>query len=622
MTNDENLPVGKDLQTIKRLPPSIRGTIYEKMVEAISEEFSVWRDQIKYIKTLFYDIDRADIERLREICDLFGVPLYLSIKSDIGYVREEVRSIPFKIAYRGTPTLYKSFFTAIGRLGEVMIYTYWGDSDAILRLSQDPISEALKMVNQGKKDEPFRHKSDNNYTGYVKENITLDEFEMRNGELQIMRYLDDARNELWHLDTAFLAVSTNHIGVEYFIDRIIERKNKDNDEVGEFLMTTEYLEYLAKNIDFARRAKEVPHIGSQLSIQLDASGLTDSYKPNVDGYTVPSLKLKAVVRSDIFDLIKTQHEIVSMEFGVGVQELPSTAHPDKVDFPTDLKSRVCTSSIVSRNCFGGSGYFGVCGEYIGQKLSDFEIPVKKNDGTAGFDGNAKSYSFILSYAPIQKGSVNLRFKTLETTWIDVTDDMQGGLSSSDSDKFADNGITGKINYRTGECTISTSFNKRVSTELNKTAENQNTKYEIHIKEGAVPGEVELTWATGEGVNARVIQLKDTPMSDGEGKFENADYIQDGEIHYNTGYIKLILPDEHPANPSKNVSCTYLYPVNHTLPEETALTATYFFTETPILITEAGLRDANGNLVAYSTFPPFEFKSSAYHLNFMMLWNKA
>jgi hypothetical protein len=57
------------------------------------------------------------------------------------------------------------------------------------------------------------------------------------------------------------------------------------------------------------------------------------------------------------------------------------------------------------------------------------------------------------------------------------------------------------------------------------------------------------------------------------------------------------------------------------PAGTELLASYFFTQQPICITEAGFRSKDGVLLNYDTFPPFEFNSTSYHLNLMILVKK-
>ena len=44
-----------ELETEKRIPPSLKGTIYQIFLEAISEEIKLFREQARQQKTSFYD---------------------------------------------------------------------------------------------------------------------------------------------------------------------------------------------------------------------------------------------------------------------------------------------------------------------------------------------------------------------------------------------------------------------------------------------------------------------------------------------------------------------------------------------------------------------------------------
>jgi hypothetical protein len=592
----ENLPNPVvDLRTIKRFPPSLRGTIYESMLEAVSEEFSVWRDATRQQKTSFYDVDLMDINRLTEICGTFGVPFIASVKNDIYFLREEVRAIPFKVYYKGTPTLYKSFFYAVGRYGEMFIYIYREDAKSIVRSMLLPFDDALVTP----PNLPFRHRSRGDFSGTIEDWLRLD----------TGLYLD-AGDALWRLDTSASEISTNHIGLEYFIDRIITRKDI-NPESGiatenEYLMTKEYLDYMNRSIEFARRAKEVPHIGSQLSVQTDTSGLCNTYDPDSE-YSIPSLKLKAVTRSDYFDLISSPHDIAYIEFGIGKNNVASVQNPD-VPFPTSLNSKVCSASLLFRDQLEEGYLIGAVGEYLGQSLSGFKIL-----GGSAFDGIKQDFDFILPFAPVQRGNITFEFHLPSGEVLSFSDDRRGVLLSL-------NGY-GTVDYKTGECHISTKFNYPSVDNMEPIVsilENDRTHFTHTLLNGdlVVPGSIWLTFTSGNDADQRTYMVND----DGEGNFIHP-LIQSGVIDYNTKYIDITF-NAPLVDPSiKPFLCKYCFPIDFTLPEGTELLASYFFTQQSIYITEAGFRSKDGDLLNYATFPPFEFNSTEYHLNFMLLVKK-
>jgi len=589
-----------DLKTTKRLPPSLRGTIYEAMLEAVSEELSVWRDSIRLQKTSFYDVDLMDINRLTEICGTFEVPFISSVKSDIYFLREEVRATPFKIYYKGTPTLYKSFFYAVDRYGEMFIYVYRADVGNIARSMLLPFEDAMLTA----PNLPFRHRSRADFSGSIEDWLKLDD-----------GLFLDAGDALWRLDTSTAEISTNHIGLEYFIDRIINRKDVDPitkiETENDYLMTKEYLDYMSQSIEFARRAKEVPHIGSQLSIQTDTSGLCNSYDPSSE-YSIPSLKLKAVTRPDYFDLILSQHDITTIEFGVGTREVASVENPT-VPFPDSLASKICSIPVLFKDHLDDTNYVGAIGEYLGQSLNGFKIL----SGSA-FDGVNQEFDFNLPFAPIQRGNIVIEFHLPLGEKLAINDDRKGVLLSLNG--------SGTVNYRTGACHLSTNFHYPQVENIeippaplglpDPTNGRRHFAYILQGGESIIPDSVWLTFTLGEGIDQRTFTVKD----DGHGNFEHPS-IQSGVIDYATKTIDItfVSPLVDPA--IKPFTCKYNFPVDYVLPAGTELLASYFFTQQSIYITEAGFRSRDGDLLNYVTFPPFEFNSSAYHLDLMVLVKK-
>jgi hypothetical protein len=600
---EELLVPVKDLKTTKRFPPSLRGTIYESMLEAVSEELSIWRESIREQKTSFYDVNLMSLERLTEICKTFGVPFVTSVKSDMLFLREEVRSIPFKIYFKGTPTLYKSFFYAIDRYGEMFIYIYRADINNIMRSMLEPFNEAY----QTPLNLPFRHRSRGDFSGSIEDWLKLDSG----------LYLD-AGDAMWRLDTSATEISTNHIGLEFFIDRIISRKDIDiaigTETINEYLMTKEYLDYINKNMEFARRAKEVPHIGSQLSIQTDTSGLCNSFDPSSE-YSIPDLKLKAVTHQDFFKLVNSSHDITHVEFGIKSQDVPSVENPD-VDFPEDLASKVYSVPVLFKNQLDDTYFMGAIGEYLGQSLNGFQVLDESN-----FDGVEQKFTFKLPFAPIQRGNIKLEFRLPSGEIFAITDDRRGALMS----------IYGKgtVDYKTGICELKTKFNysqivDSLETGLQPESERKHFIYTLANGPSVVPSSVWLTFTVGTDADQRTYMVNDTPDYPGSplGKFIHS-LIEEGQgfINYSTKEIDVIFTSPLVKPSVKPFSCKYCFPVDYTLPVGTVLLASYFFTQQPILITEAGFRNKDGILVNYATFPPFEFNSTAYHLNFMIMVRK-
>jgi hypothetical protein len=588
------IPV-KNLRTVKRIPPTIRGTVYEAMLQAVSEELAIWRAAIGEMKTSFYDIDLAGRERLTALANEFGVPFITTVKDGLDWLREEVRAIPFKIFYKGTTTLYTAFIAAVDRAGEIFVYTYREDLGGITRNAQSPLFEAESTP----QNKPFRHRSRGDFSGIIKTWISLDD-----------EYVLDAGESLWRLDTSSSEISTNHLGVEYWIDRTIQKGKKEGTQfvLEEFLMTKEYLDYMDASMEFGRRTKEVPHIGSQISVQTDLTGLFNSFDPGME-FSVPDLKLKIAARPDLPDHVPTSYDIEYAEFGIGGQEIASIQNPD-IPFPSDLQYRVARVPVLFRDHYSNDNYIGAEGGYLGQAIQE----IKLLSGSRWFDGVNKDFEFTLPIVPVQRGNIVFEFVLPESESslvYQVTDDKRGGLLSPHG--------KGVINYETGKGTLTTDFEYSTSEAITEQPEGEHDRK--HFVQELVPGtqvfltpgSITLSFMIGDGVNQRMYLAQD----DGNGRFVHPQILA-GAIDYYTRIVDIIFKAPVVDPSIKPFKCGYSYRVNFALPEGTELWANYYFTRQTVSITEAGFRSRDGTLVIYATFPPVEFSSNKYHCNFLVL----
>jgi hypothetical protein len=588
----------KNLHSIKRIPPTIRGTVYEAMLHAVSEELAIWRAAIGEIKTTFYDIDLAEKGRLTDLANEFGVPFITTVKSDLNWLREEVRSIPFKILHKGTAMLYASFIAAVDRFGEMFVYTYREDLGGIMKSMKSPFSEA-ETTPQNK---PFRHRSRGDFSGTIKTWISLDS-----------EYNLDAGESLWRLDTSSSEISTNHVGIEYWIDRSIRREKIEGEMavLEELLMTKEYLDYLYDSMEFGRRTKEVPHIGSQVSVQTDLTGLCNSFNPDSE-YSIPDLKLKIVAIPNLIAHASTSFDIEYVEFGVGRQDIASVQNPG-IPFPIDLNYRIAQVPILFRNHYENENYIGAEGEYLGQNVRE----IKLLSGNQWFDGVNQNFDFTLPFIPIQKGNVVFEFRLPESSAFaiySIEDDKKGGLIS----------IYGKgaIDYKTGVGNLTTDFDYNTSEFIvtQPVGEIDKRHFVQELVQGSsvviTEGSIWLSFMIGEGVNQRMYLVQD----DGSGHFYHPKILT-GLIDYQTRILDVTFTDPLVDSEIKPFKCSYSYHVNYTLPKDTELWAYFYFTQQTILITEAGFRSRDGTLIIYATFPPLEFSSTKYHCSFLTLVNK-
>jgi hypothetical protein len=585
----------KNLRTVKRIPPAIRGTVYEAMLQAVSEELAIWRAGIGEAGASFYDIDLSGRDRLTALANEFGVPFIATVKNDLAWLREEVRAIPFKIFYKGTTTLYAAFIASVDRMGEIFVYTYREDLRGLARSMLPPFSEA-ESVPQNK---PFRHRSRGDFSGTAKTWISLDD-----------GYNLDAGESLWRLDTSSSEISTNHIGIEYWIDRIIQREKIEGNQsvFEELLMTKEYLDYMDTCMEFGRRTKEVPHIGSQLSARTDLTGLFNSFDPAME-YSVPDLKLKIAARPDLLDHAPTAYDIEYAEFGAGGHEIASVQNPG-VPFPADLQSRVARVPVLFRDHYSGDNYIGAGGEYLGQTIQE----IKLLSGIRWFNGANKNFEFTLPAVPVQRGNIVFEFvlpESEDSIVYRIEDDKRGGLLSPHG--------KGMINYETGEGSLTTDFEYSTSEMITEQpAGEDDRKHFVHeLAPGTLtaltPESVALSFMTGDGGDQRMYLARD----DGNGHFFHPRILA-GTVNYSTRIVDVTFKSPV-ADPSvKPFKCGYSYRVNFSLPEGAELRASYYFTRQTVSITEAGFRSRDGTLIIYATFPPIEFSSNKYHCNFLAL----
>jgi hypothetical protein len=582
------------LRTEKRLPPSLRGTIYEAMVKAIAEEIWEYRQAVKQQKQSFWDVVVMDRERLIQISKTSNVPFTASLDETEEFVRQEILAIPFKIKYKGTATLYKSFFLAAGRIGQVFIYYYQSASHAIIRSAKNPIAD-LSIIPPG---ETFLHESENDFSGFVETAIKLDS----NLRLDI-----EAGGALWTLDTNDNQITINHIGLEFYIDRIIIRSVATDEGTfeREFLMTNEYLNFIRVNTEYGRRAKEVPHVGSQLSIQTDLSGTFDSPAPG-EPYTIPAVKVKAASRTDAMSLIESVDDLSYMEFGTGSRPLPSSVPGDTIKFPDGLAARVSRTETIYKERFETNQSIGVVGEYVGQQINRYTLHTS--------NGIDKEFRFFVPYKPIRRGNVKIIIELEGVPSKVIIDDRAGNL-------IGNNG-QGTINYDTGEIFLTTRFIDTsteipvVPPEYNDIFEPGKTHYEFILQnKGIVPGSVIMNFHVGSGENERIVVVKDNE-TDG---FESNPNITSSFINYETGEFDIHFAV--PLTPGSPFEVVATHPVDYTLPAGTEIIADYYFTQSTINITEAGLFNSAGDMICYATFPPFEFSSVDHHLNLLFAFRK-
>lgn len=583
------------LNSTDRLPPSLKADLWIAFAKAFEDELLNIISEKVEPKKYIYDIDNMDYDQLVEISDNLGVSFNATIDDSIEFLRQEVKAIPFKIQYKDTVIVYQSFYKSLSRLGQVYVYFFKSSSDNIIRSTQD------LLLNLGGQDvtEAYQHLSAENFTGVVENALKLD-----------TGLILDVENEgvIWTLDTVDSEITTNHLGIEFFIDRLITKDwlnpATEEFEPREYMMTWEYHDFIQVNVDFSRRVIQVPHVGSQTNVIVDISGYVNPYTTT---YTIPDLKLKACVEPTRIGALASVYEIDRIEFGIGaITDLP--VKEGGGTFPSTLDIRIAEQSIFFDEKYESDDYFGVVAEYKGQRVNKFVLhdasgyALADAFGSGAVDGINNDFQGTLLFPPIKKQNVRFKFTYNLEEYI-IEDDGKGVLVSE--------GAAGTIDYDTGQYVFSTDFNYTTTVSIG-TGDGIETIFGATLTADSdiIAGSVKVVYNIG---NKRYIAY-----DDGVGNITGTN-ITTGTIDYSTLVISLEFSS--PITNGENVNVTYKFNRIYTPDAATTIEVDYYFTNTVVEITECGLYNESDELVAYATFPPVEFSNSKNHLNFGFIIKK-
>jgi hypothetical protein len=590
------------LNLIKKIPISLRNEVWTAFIDSIAEELEMMNNETIKTKEALYNTDEMDYDRLIEISDLLGVVFDASINDSLDFLRREVQAIPFKIKYKSTVRLYLSFFRSLGRSGGVFIYYFKASSDALVRNSQNFLLNAHGHT----PTIPFFHPSSDNFSGFVENVLKLDSGLVLDVENE---------GEIWTLDTVDSSLSTNHIGLEFFIDRIITKDFRDSSgnliPNKEFLMTWEYMDFIQVNTSFSRRVKEVPHVGAQLTAICDSS---KTINPLDSEYSIPALKLKALT-TDAFADIESFLDLSYMEFGIGTHEnLPTKEALVGEVMPTSLALRVARNYCLFDEKYDDATFMAAIAEYRGQQINRFALHdgtgylLEDPYGSGVVDGVNNNFQGTLLFAPVQKGNIRFVFTEggLER---EILDDQKGNLTG----EYA----YGTVDYSTGQYYFSTDIEYRAH-EVAFTGDGvtQIVNYSITLPSPVLSDVNNEVWVR-YNVGGRTFVAKD----DGAGNILDISggYITTATVDYTTAQFYFEFSE--PLTDGTLLELDFQYQKVTTPDINTEIRADYYFTIQSIEITEAGLFDQNNNMVAYATFPPVEFSSTKNHLNMGFLISK-
>ena len=207
----------------------------------------------------------------------------------------------------------------------------------------------------------------------------------------------------------------------------------------------------------------------------------------------------------------------------------------------------------------------------------------KNQRVLRSDGITETYTgFLQSPLPIKGRTVEIKYTSGLDNHIAV-DDGSGKLQS-----LVGNFIDGNIDYITGEYNLT--FYGVVSVVNTFLDDNTSTVSALLDYENIVPGSFKLYYEIGV--------TSYTTFDNGAGAITGTS-ITSGSINYDTGVVDIVF--DLTAN---NINCDYSYK-NYAIPNDKSLVNINYELDKILPITEVGIKNMNGDLVCYTTFPDVE-----------------
>ncbi len=636
----------------KRLPSSLRNNFWISLVDSVKDEIDLMHENASE-KKYVYSFREADLQQLIELGSvIYNVPIeflelltqslqysYLVPESVVEeFLREELMKTPFFIQNKGTLTLYKSLFNFYisSYTNEISVYKTTTDVNpytgiqVILRDLKLPIFSGIEdsyteysFIDDEETllEDPYSIIGyDDVYSSIFTQEMTGD----FTGQREVIDTLDSGET----LDTGLILDTTEeqfknptkHISLEFVSDflqgKIFQDPITEATYWRNFTITSELLGYVFSGTELYRRAVEVPHIGLQMTILLDNSGIWDAHTTD-ETYTIPELQLKGVIDPDVLAEVPLEDGMF-IRFGIGEQELPSSTNG--LSFPSDVDSAIASKFVHDQEKINNDSFVGGIGEYIGQEIALIPIPSIIFDGstTEFSDSDFFSDNFI---APVKKNTIKMAIVNTLNPTIEsylIEDDGFGNLISEV--------CAGTINYGTGAFSFDTSFQKKKSSTETFPSGTSITKSFFN---DVIAGSLYMSFQYTESEIVNYYYVKDN----GDGTIEtNFPYIDTGtsSITYTEApNITLEFTEELQLT---DVTTIYkwlktTYFLSDGVSKQWVVFIYDLYTQNPTIITEAGLfvrtvsNSTVDQMLAYITFAPAEISLSRFHMNLAIIVEK-
>ncbi len=592
----------ESLRLLNKIPAVMRSTGWKYLVDSLDVELQSVLSAIAEKKNM-YDVENLDYLSILNLCNQLRIFISsvvyspdkedLTVLSDdperLAFIRREVLTTPFKIAYKSTPIFYMSLYKAISRNGQLFIYGVT-PSNNIVRVGANPIP----LLGTANPSLPFFFSSDGNYSGSSSAYVKLDSG----------RSLDGG----WKLDQQTSFLSTNHFGIEILLDRLINKITATSSQ--SMLLSNGFFKFIGDNVDHYRRVREVPHVGAQFGMLLDPSGYIDS-PSSPRSYTIPTLNANAICCQPAVLPTLSSARISKIQFGVGSQVGLRSHLVGSGIVPTALQLPIDTISVIPEEVLQSSGWIMAAASYNGRSIGRILLNDASGShagGTGATDGINHLFTGTLSYAPIRPRSIQIEVTHQTVTRI-ISDDGSGKL-------YGDGGA-GTIDYATGVFSLDTTFHFAASdvaqtvTAPGTTSINATLPFDAGSSIDA--GSLWVTYIIG----GRTYLVHD----DGANGLYLADglnpHIISGSINYTSGALLIVFNTQLDYSASGiPVMANYTFLRSYTPDISSSIIADSYITNQgdPPLITEAGVFLDDGTMLAYMTFPPVEMDTIDYHLS--------
>ncbi len=296
-----------------------------KIVSPIISNQELWNDFLDVTTDLFSEIqteiedkskyltinEYTDTDELLQLARSLGYSPNLILKNNLDYLRKEVESIVFKIKNKSTYYYYDYIFKLIPYPGETFIL--FQDHSHLIRAIDYP--QTYTNLAEHDPTKPFTgFETILHYDTTVNQPIELD--------ANPLLYLDALI--LWYLDQDKFILPTNHIAVEYEIDRLYT-----DDSGKEYLLYPDYFDYLRTSVDYGRKVVNVPHTGGNVSFIMEKNECYDSYNFGAD-YSIADIKSSAAVTN--FLRAPEERELIYLDEGETLDDTDSVWYLDQDDF--------------------------------------------------------------------------------------------------------------------------------------------------------------------------------------------------------------------------------------------------------------------------------------------------